>query len=151
MNMKDYKDTGLKVTPQGKVFGARGERKVSVRKDGYTVVNTRKSTNLVHRMVAELYVANSNNKPQVNHKDGDKTNNHWSNLEWVTNSENQKHAYDTGLKSGWQGGNNPKQILSSKDLETARYLKSIGWMQKDIANELGVAPNTIHYALKRRY
>jgi hypothetical protein len=149
--MKRYKDTNLQVTKDGKVFGPRGERKVVLRSDGYTQVGTRTANYLTHRLVAEMYVPNPNNKPQVNHKDGDKTNNHYTNLEWVTNSENQKHAYDNGFKSGWQGSENPPTTkLTEKDVETAFYLKSIGWMTKDIAKELGVAPNTMSYVLNKK-
>jgi hypothetical protein len=73
-------------------------------KDKCGYLNLRISTNnikenlRIHRVVAESFICNSENKPQVNHKDGEKSNNNMSNLEWSTNSENQKHAVDLGLR-----------------------------------------------------
>jgi hypothetical protein len=49
-----------------------------------------------HRAVAELFIPNPNNLPEVNHKDLNKHNNHHSNLEWMTHYNNMRHAYDNG-------------------------------------------------------
>lgn len=66
-------------------------------KDGYISTNpTRSYRNKVHRIVAKLFIPNYENKPYVNHKDLNKLNNHFSNLEWVTASENSQHANDNG-------------------------------------------------------
>jgi len=52
----------------------------------------------VHRLVGYAFIDNLLDKEQINHKDGDKTNNNASNLEWCTNKENSDHAFNTGLK-----------------------------------------------------
>lgn len=63
-----------------------------------TLSKSRKNKKLlVHRLVAETFIPNEDNKEQVNHIDGDPQNNTIINLEWVTNAENTQHAYDTGL------------------------------------------------------
>lgn len=68
---------------------------------GYpTVVLVNKSGKFkksIHRLLAEHYLPNPENKPQVNHKDGNKTNYTLDNLEWSTAKENSKHAIETGL------------------------------------------------------
>lgn len=71
--------------------------KFSETKCGYLSVNpTLNYRKRVHRIVAELFLDNNENKPYVNHKDLNKKNNNVSNLEWVTASENSQHAQDNG-------------------------------------------------------
>ena len=64
---------------------------------GYKTVCIDNISTYCHRLVAEHFVPNSDNKKYVNHIDGDKLNNHYSNLEWVTPIENAQHASRTGL------------------------------------------------------
>lgn len=66
------------------------------RKDGYFIIDIKRSTKFLHRLVAEAFIPNPENKPQVNHKDSNRGNNRFDNLEWVTASENMRHAYEYG-------------------------------------------------------
>ena len=83
----------------------------------------RRYQKLIHRLVAESFIANPENKPQVNHKDGNKKNNNVSNLEWATNSENGLHSFRVLKRKpakamlGRFGKNNPlsKIVLQIKD------------------------------------
>lgn len=65
--------------------------------NGYRYVQVGGHRHLVHRLIAKAYLPNPENKRCVNHIDGNKLNNAVSNLEWVTHSENMRHAVDTGL------------------------------------------------------
>lgn len=70
---------------------AKGYQRVRV------TVQREKMTFKVHREVAKAFIPNPDNKPQVNHIDGNKDNNAVDNLEWVTNQENARHAFSSGL------------------------------------------------------
>ncbi|WP_368904906.1 NUMOD4 domain-containing protein [Bacillus wiedmannii] len=76
-----------------KPFEWKGYKKIKLVMDGT------EKTVPIHRLVALAFVENQESKPLVNHKDGNKENNVYTNLEWTTNAENIKHAYDNNLIS----------------------------------------------------
>ena len=87
------------ISVDGQVYSHRSQKflKSRAQNSGYQLVHLcldgdRKGVT-VHRLVAQAFVPNPGNKQEVNHKDGDKSNNHASNLEWSTHSENLSHAH----------------------------------------------------------
>lgn len=94
---------------------------------------------MVHRLVAMVYVPNPCNKPEVNHIDGDKDNNDASNLEWVTSSENQIHAFSTGL----QKGKPTNYKLTEIEVEEIKRRLSKGERGCDLSKIYGVSQQAI--------
>lgn len=93
------------VSDLGRITSLKGTRSIILAPGGpmgYPFVNLSKNGRQtpikIHRLVAEAFIPNPLNLPTVNHKDGSKTNNAVSNLEWATYGENNTHAYYTGLK-----------------------------------------------------
>lgn len=92
--------------------------------NGYVVISIKGKKHFLHRLIAETFIPNPNGLPEVNHKDGNKKNNHFKNLEWVTRSENQQHALSTGLRKVIL----VKRMLYSQvfDTGTLNYFKEQG-------------------------
>lgn len=107
------------VSDEGIVYSGHGNNLIKLKgcptKDGYLRVclwkNGKGYTKTIHRLVAKTFIPNPSNRPQVNHINGIKTDNHVHNLEWCTQSENQLHKYRVlGIKGsmfGKFGKNNP--------------------------------------------
>ena len=92
----------------------------------------------VHRIVAKAFIPNPEGKIAVNHIDLDKTNNHVSNLEWVTYAENKKHANDAGI------GKALARLLTYQEAQDIRELwETTDLKQSEIATMYGVHSNTI--------
>lgn len=79
----------------------------------------------IHRLVAKYFIPNPENKPEVNHIDGDKTNNQVTNLEWVSRSENCIHAYRVLKRKKFFGAENvtSKKVIRIEDGKTYNSLQ----------------------------
>lgn len=103
MRMEQYKDIKgyegkYQITSWGRVFDVDKQRfrTLETHNKGYLRVdlfdkNGKRKHHKVHRLVAEAFIPNPDNKPQVNHIDGNNQNNSITNLEWVTDAENKEH------------------------------------------------------------
>jgi len=107
----------------------------------------KREVKFIHRLVAEAFVPNPENKPQVNHKDGNKLNNHAANLEWVNNSENQKHGRRSGLITTLHGEQKPGHKLTESDV---RFILISDLSSKLLAKRFGVSTQTIYDIRKRK-
>lgn len=100
--------------------------KQSVNSTGYYSVRVtlgsrdKKKSFRIHKAVAETFVPNPENKPDVNHKDGNRLNNNAYNLEWSTEKENTRHAWDTGLALPRKGSKSPSSKLTDEQVKYIR-------------------------------
>ena len=122
------------IYPDGRVFSKRRNKfmKIKTTKNGYKRIGLRNNNQyfkLVHRLVAEAFIPNPDNKPCVDHIDRVRTNNHISNLRWVTYSENSQnlgdiktntsgHKYISKIKYGWVFRKNINGIKHTKGFNT---------------------------------
>lgn len=94
----------------------------------------------IHRLVAQAFIPNHDNKPQINHKDGNRINNHVNNLEWCTNSENTNHA----MKYLPRRRYNKK--LTTEDINQIIMLIKAGKSQRFIAKLFGISQSAVWWA-----
>lgn len=97
----------------------------------------------IHRLVAQAFIPNPENKREVNHINGIKTDNHYLNLEWCTSSENIKHSIDTGLRKVKHGHLAHRAKLSLNQVLEIRELIKEGKANIDIAKQYNVTRHTI--------
>ena len=119
-------------------------RKPNVRKDGYLQISMGRSSFLIHRIVAEAWISNPDNKTKINHKNGIKTDNRVQNLEWCTQRENIAHARDIlGVKYNLKGNRAFNAKITTDKLEIVKRLFNLGLTKREIAFALSVDEHTI--------
>ena len=123
--------------------------------EGYLTVdlhiNGKSKNKKIHRLVAEAFIPNPEEKPEVNHIDGDKTNNNVSNLEWCTGKENCTHAAETGLIQC--GERRASAKLTSEQVAEIRQTYERGCLgrgAKSLARKYGVSDVTIRRIISGR-
>jgi len=120
---------------------------IGLSKDGYN------SKKLIHRIVAEAFITNPENKPEINHKNGIKTDNRVENLEWCSSSHNKLHSFKMGLspKPKRKGEKNGRSKLTKNDVLQIRSIYPQGWLtQQEIADAYDVTQVHISRILLRK-
>ncbi len=120
---------------------------------GFTI-NNKKVNKYVHKLVAEAFITNENNYPQVNHMDCDKTNNRMYNLEWCTNSQNHIHASKNGLNKlhlhrvAYSGEESGRSLLTKEQvLEIKKIYIPYKYSAKKLSKEYNVSESCITHIL----
>jgi hypothetical protein len=118
--------------------------------DGYPQTMFNRKSKTVHILIAKAFVPNPRNLKEVNHKDGVKTNNHYSNLEWVTRGENIKHSYRLGLRNS-DGAKKASSKLKEWQVKAIRWLyKYTKTTQKELGSFYGVTQSHIGYIVNNK-
>lgn len=135
--------------------GREAIMKPAINQSGYlrTValdVNGKLRPVLIHRLVAVTFIDNPLNKPQVNHKNGIKTDNRVENLEWMTGSENCKHSFEIHLQDN-RGSKNPiSKLDETKVLEIRSKFRKRIYTREMLGKEYGVKASTIKDIILRK-
>lgn len=133
------------ISDKGHVVNKATNKKIAQSKNefGYLTVKLldpidgKWKTRRVHRLVAEVYIENPENKPEVNHIDGVKFNNEVTNLEWVTSKENKDHGWATGLYTK-KGDKHPDAILDEETVHEICRLMEEGARNIDISKAFNI-------------
>lgn len=151
------------ISNHGRIYSVRYNRfrKPKVDKYGYMTISIGKDSNLchffVHRLVANAFVPNPNDFPEVNHIDGNKANNSADNLEWCDHYTNIRHAYNTGLmphplKPKKETRPRGMKLTESqvKEIRSQYIPGDLIFGCKPLARRYGVAPTTIKQIINQQ-
>jgi len=138
------------ITEEGKIFNKNSGRELSqqTNEQGYKTVSIEDpfdgkwKKRKVHRLVAQTYIPNPENKPEVNHKDGDKANNNLNNLEWNTSKENKKHAWDNQYYTDI-GEDHHSSLLDNITVESICKDLQEGLRNIDVSKKYGIDKDTV--------
>lgn len=144
-----------KVNSKKKYLDYWREKKLCTHQFGYWMMQTKtkasKTTDTrVHRIICRLFVENPHNYNIVNHKDGNKKNNHYTNLEWCTIKMNVNHALDNNFRDTARGTRIKHAILNDNLVVEIFKLKSKCLFNEDIGDMLNVSKSVICSVLSRR-
>lgn len=145
--MRIYKESNYAVHQDGQVQNLKTGKFLRTHGNGkgyhkvHLIIEGKRKSLYIHRLVAEMFVRKPRKSHcnQVNHRDGNKSNNSAANLEWLTNGENQRHAHKEGLK--------PKAKLKGTDVKTIRKSKQTA---KVLAELYRVGISTIYSVKNKR-
>ena len=141
LNSRGYKRKGVIRKLQN---GNRGYKTVGLNRDGVMAYHQ------VHRLVAIAFIPNPDNFPQVNHTEGNKSDNRACKLEWCTAAENTEHAVKMGLRDTCRGERHSKSKLSELDVLDIRWLRGFGVTISALAREYQVSTTSIRQVLTGR-
>jgi len=133
--VSDEGDVYSKVNNAGKERKDLYKLKKCIDRDGYEIVGIHHKTKAVHRLIAETFIPNPDNKPAVNHIDGNKRNNKVSNLEWVTYSENSQHAFDNNLIEIKNAEDHHSAKLTNEEYINIIQMTLDGYSNEEIADK----------------
>lgn len=133
------------ISEKGDIFSVKNGiiLKKRFKKNGYIQYVLNGKHLIAHRLVAELFLPNKKNFPVVNHLDGDKRNNDYTNLEWCTYQHNMIHAHKTGLKKGRKGEGCNFSKLKKEQVYEIRALIKNGFKDVYLSKKFNVTRSNI--------